>query len=142
MTDNLKLEERLANARLLRTDALQQHINDPSGQIRPVDEKGRTPLERYRYWCGVVDTYEFLVKLAVEVGVVEDTITSNQYTLAMLRQNSLGRVEQWFNAGLVTRADFDSYLAEWNATPGRFSRAVYMDGAIRMYDRETGRRNG
>lgn len=79
MNDNLKLAERLANARLLRTGALQEYINDPSGPIRPLDEKGRTPQDRYHYWCAVVDTYAFLVdlaakeeaaKLAAEVGVV------------------------------------------------------------------------
>lgn len=64
------------------------------------------------------------------------------YPLALLRMHSLGLVEQWFTFGLVTDADFYTYIAEWNATPGRLSHAVYMDGAIRMYDAETGRRNG
>jgi hypothetical protein len=58
-TGKLRLSDRLANAEILQRDAF--HIYS-SGTIA-IDENGRTPMARYHYWCGVVDTYRYLVSL-------------------------------------------------------------------------------
>lgn len=67
--DKLKLEERLANARLLQAEAHRRYVNDPVWPYPRRDENGRSPQDQWHYWSGVVDTYEYLVKLASAMGV-------------------------------------------------------------------------
>jgi hypothetical protein len=45
---------------------------------------------------------------------------------------SLQQMEDRYRAGFVTDAELDAYLMAWNATPGRFTHAYWMDGAIRQ----------
>jgi hypothetical protein len=41
-------------------------------------------------------------------------------------------MERAYKDGYVSEQDFNDYLAAWNATPGRFTRAYWQDGAIRQ----------
>ncbi len=56
---------------------------------------------------------------------------------AHLRQTSLADCEIYYREGRFPYADLVAYLRAWNATPGRFTQAVWRDGAIRQYDPET-----
>lgn len=63
MSDKLRLEERLANARLLRAEANNRYLNESVVPYPKRDEHGRTPQDQFHFWSGVVETYEFLLGL-------------------------------------------------------------------------------
>lgn len=71
MLYNLRLDERLANARLLQADWQANMSNPHAPAYTTFDEKGRNARDLYHFWSGVVETYEYLVKLAAEVGGVK-----------------------------------------------------------------------
>lgn len=45
---------------------------------------------------------------------------------------TLTEMERAYKDGYVTENDLNEYLAAWNATEGRFTRAYWRDGAIRQ----------
>jgi len=55
-----------------------------------------------------------------------------------LRDLSLRDLETRYRAGGVSESDLRAYLKAWNATPGRFTQAVWSSGAIRQFDPEKG----
>jgi len=49
---------------------------------------------------------------------------------------SLAQIEQAYQHGNVSDEELQAYLSAWNATPGRFTFAYWMDGAIRQRDKK------
>lgn len=62
-----------------------------------------------------------------------DKVGKHGRTLGSL---TLGEVEVWWDHGLVTDDQLDHYLAEWNATPGRFNVARRMCNYIQLAAKE------
>ena len=58
-------------------------------------------------------------------------VRPSRYALESLMDQTLNTIEQWYAAGLLSDSVVESWLALWNATPGRFSVASLSDGRIR-----------
>lgn len=59
------------------------------------------------------------------------------FDLAHLRCMTLSQAESAWQAGDVSDADLDAFLAEWNATPGRLAHFEPRDGRLRqVWERE------
>jgi len=52
------------------------------------------------------------------------------------KHHCLNEVERMYRQGNVSDEEVTEYLRAWNATPGRFTQAVLLDGAIRNFDPE------
>jgi len=46
---------------------------------------------------------------------------------------TLDDVDQGYRSGRWSQEQVLDYIERWNATPGRFTRAVLRDGAVRNY---------
>lgn len=62
--------------------------------------------------------------------------TEKPVDIERLKLHSLAQIENMYRWGSIGTKEMEEYLKLWNATPGRFTFAYWMDGAIRQRERK------